>query len=144
MIQSSGFLIASGSQLVANGVPSLLSSVINRGVPCNGSSAPASLDFLSFVTTTPSSTVRVTEASPTAFSVKAPGADTGFRIIVNLSGYGSNAQLYVPDTIVGSTGIQQTSDGSFGLAVSPGAYTAAGQLLLVLVTGADATGAGGR
>jgi len=143
VIQSSGFLIASGSQLVADGVPSLLSSVINRGVPCNGSSAPASLDFLSFVTTTPSSTVRVTEASPTAFSVKAPGADTGFRIIVNLSGYGSNAQIYVPDTIVGSTGIQQTSDGSFGLAASPGAYTAAGQLLLVLVTGADATGAGG-
>ena len=143
-LEANGFLLGSASQILANATPSLLSSNINRGVPCNGSMAPASAtDFLSFVNSTPSSTIRLTEASATAFSTKAPGADTGFRIIVNFSGYGPNAQLYVPETIVGSDGGQPTSDGDFGVIPSAGLYSAPGQLLLELVTGADATGAGG-
>ncbi|MGD1069013.1 MAG: hypothetical protein ABSB15_02650 [Bryobacteraceae bacterium] len=142
-VETNGFLVATGSQTVASGSPSLLSSVINRGVPCNGSAVPASLDFNTVLATDPSSTIRLTEAYMSSFSAKAPGADAGFRIIVNISGYGPNAQLYVPDTIVGSTGAQPTSDGSFATVPGPGSYTAPGQLLLILVTGADATGAGG-
>ena len=56
--------------------------------------------------------MRVTEASPAAFSTKAAGADTGVRILVNLSGYGVGASVYVPDAIVGNDGTLPTTGGS--------------------------------
>ena len=133
------------STTVAMGTPTLQQSAINNGVPCQGSALPASTDFNSFIAAmTSSSTVRITEASPAAFSAKAAGADTGVRIMVNLTGYGAGASLYAPDAIVGNSGTLPTSTGAFASTIAPGTYTpGANQLLLIRVSGADSTGAGG-
>ena len=129
---------------VAIGSPTLLQSTLNNGVPCNGSSLPATLDFTSFVSGSTSSTVRATEASQAAFSTKKPGDDSGSRILVSLTGYGSGARVFVPDAIVGNSGTTPTSAGAFGVPPSPGTYTPGmGQLLLIRVNGADPKGAGG-
>jgi uncharacterized protein (TIGR03437 family) len=124
--------------------PTLLSSLVNNGVPCNGSPLPATLDFPTFAATSVSSELRVTEASATAFSAKAPGADTGVRILVSISGYGS-ANVYVPDAIVGNSGTTPTTAGAYSTQVNGGTYTPGtqGQLLMIRVNGADSNGAGG-
>jgi uncharacterized protein (TIGR03437 family) len=124
--------------------PTLLSSVLNNGVPCNGSPLPTTLDFATFSSTSVSSTVRITEASAAAFTPKDSGADNGLRIVVSLTGYGSAARVFVPDFIAGNTGSIPTSAGAFGSGIAPGIYTpSANQLLLVRVTGATSAGAGG-
>jgi uncharacterized protein (TIGR03437 family) len=126
--------------------PSLLQSSLNNGVPCNGSALPATLDFSGFGSTSTSSTVRATEASPGAFAVRKPGDDSGVRILVNLTGFGSGPGLrvFVPDAVVGNSGTVPTSAGAFGVSGAAGVYTpGSGQLLLLRVTGADAGGAGG-
>ncbi len=133
---------------VAQGFPSLLSSVLNYGVPCAGSPStplPATVDFNALIAAgTVSSTVRITEASVNAFAPKQPTADFGVRFLVNISGYGPNAQVYVPDVIVGNLPASPTSAGAFNLAPNGGTYTANNnQLLLTRVNGADPTGAGG-
>ena len=122
----------------------LLSSQVNNGVPCNGSPVPATFDFPTFASTSSSSELRVTEANATAFTVKTAGADTGLRIVVSITGYGS-ANVYVPDAIVGNSGTTPTTAGAYYTQVNGGTYTpgGAGQLLLVRVNGADANGAGG-
>ncbi len=131
-------------QLAVTTAPSLLSSVVNNGVPCNGSPLPTTLDFPTFAATTISSELRVTEGVPTAFAPKAAGADTGVRILVNLTGYGTGATVYVPDAIVGNSGTTATTAGAFGTGVNGGTYTPnSNQLLLIRVNGADANGAGG-
>ncbi len=124
--------------------PSLLSSLVNRCVPCNGSPLPATLDFPTFAATSISSELRVTEGIPTAFSPVVPAADTGVRILVNVTGYGTGANVYVPDAIVGNDGTTPTTAGAYATSVNGGTYTpGSGQLLLIRVNGADATGAGG-
>jgi uncharacterized protein (TIGR03437 family) len=125
--------------------PTLLSSLVNNGVPCNGSPLPATLDFPTFAATSVSSELRITEASASAFSAKTAGADTGVRIQVSLTGYGTGARVFVPDAIVGNSGTTPTAAGAFYSSVNGGAYTPGGngQLLLIRVAGADATGAGG-
>jgi uncharacterized protein (TIGR03437 family) len=92
---------------------------------------------------------RVTEGWAGAFDPRsAPAnlnADSGTRIIVRYSGFPQAAQLFVPSVVAGSDAIQATSGGDLGVAASGGAYapSASGSLLLVLVPGADSTGAGG-
>jgi uncharacterized protein (TIGR03437 family) len=130
---------------LAMGKPTLLASVLNNGVPCGGSALPPTLDFPTFASTSLSSAVRITEATAGAFTPKTAGADTGLRILVNITGYGSAASVYVPDAIVGNDGTQPTSAGAFATSVFAGTYTpgGSGQLLLIRVNGADANGAGG-
>ena len=127
-------------------VQTLLASAINNGVPCNGSLLPSTLDFNGFLNASTSvSTVRVTEVRTTSFTAKQPGDDSGVRFLVKLSGYGSASRIFVPDAIVGNTGLQATSaGGAYGRSFGPGTYVpGAGQLLLIRVTGSDANGGGG-
>jgi uncharacterized protein (TIGR03437 family) len=130
---------------VATIATGLLSSVLNFGVPCLGSPAPASVDFPGLLAAgTVSSTLRITEGSSSAFAAKSPTADFGVRVLAMISGYGSNATVYVPDVIVGNRGTGPTSAGTFGAVQNSGVYTPGlGQLLLARVIGADANGAGG-
>ena len=124
----------------------LLSSVLNFGVPCRlGSPTPDSVDFSGLLAAgTSFSAIRITEGSPSAFTPKSASADSGVRFMVNISGYGPNSTVYVPDIIVGNRGTNPTSAGAFGSAQNGGTYTpGASQLLLARVDGADATGAGG-
>lgn len=126
--------------------PSMLATLQNVGLPCSGSTLPSgSFGFPDLITAgTAFSTVRVTEGYNTAFSPKGPGADTGNRIVVSLSGYPSTATVYVPTAVVGNFGTTPTSGGTLEESASGGVYTPGqGQLLLMLVTGADATGNGG-
>jgi uncharacterized protein (TIGR03437 family) len=148
----SGNVFATGLQLANGQLPllgigftSLQASVVNNGIPCTGSAAPVTLDFPGLSTAgTASSAVRVTEAYASSFLPKDPTADTGVRILVNLSGYGANTTVYVPDAIVGNSGSVATSGGEFGTAFNAGVYTPSSrQLLLLRVSGADSTGTGG-
>ena len=155
-IGGAGLLIA-GSQnpagqnvTLASPNPTLLESVVNNGIPCAGSPTPATLDFPTLISTgTLSSAVRITEGFATSFQSKSildnGLADTGVRILLNVSGYAAGTAVYVPDAIVGIDGTLPTSAGEFGSTISSGTYAGAGsnQLLLVRVTGADATGNGG-
>ena len=132
------------SVIVATAGPTLLSSAVNNGIPCTGSPLPATLDLPGFAASSISSTLRITEAHPAAFSLADAGADSGLRFRVTLTGYGAGTRVFVPDAIVGNDGTVPTLNGAFGSSVTPGVYTpGASQLLLVRVTGATAGGAGG-
>jgi len=130
---------------LAQSAPTLLTSVLNYGIPCLGSPVPSTLNFANLSTGgTSVSTIRITEASPGAFSPRAPTADFGVRFLVNLAGYGQNAQVYVPDVIVGYSGTVPTTAGEYATIPNGGTYTFGfHQLLLSRVSGADATGNGG-
>jgi len=140
-----------GSSLfLAQGEPTLLSSVLNYGIPCSGSPAsplPSVIDFNALISAgTASSAVRVRSASLGVFvpQLLTPTSDFGVRFLVSLSGYGSNTQVYVPDVIVGNVA-PVTSAGAFGTTAGGGTYSPnSNQLLLTRVNGADPTGAGGR
>ncbi len=127
------------------GNPPLAASSQNNGIPCSEPALPSSTDFDSFVNGgVASSSVRVTETTPAAFVPAATGATNGTRILVRLSGYGSNVQLWVPNALVGNSGSVPTSAGAFASSIAGGTYTHnANQLLLSLVTGADQNGVGG-
>jgi uncharacterized protein (TIGR03437 family) len=148
-LQGAGVLITNGPQvLLGSPAPSLLSSVIDYGIPCSGSALPATIDFPTFISSgVSSSTIRITEATPNAFVPKNaadPTVSNGVRFLVNLSSYSANSRVFVPDAIVGSTGTAPTSGGAFATTISGGTYTPnSNQLLLARVNGADATGAGG-
>ncbi len=140
-----GATFNTGAQLpLATGVPTLLSSALSNGVPCGGSALPTTLDFATFASTSTSSTIRVTEAAVGAFATKLAADDSGTRIIVKLTGYGSGVRVFVPDAIVGNSGTVPTATGAFNTTVNSGTYTpAANQLLLARVASPDANGAGG-
>jgi uncharacterized protein (TIGR03437 family) len=126
--------------------PSMLATIQNTGLPCSGSILPSGTfgfpDLISAATAF--STVRVTEGDNVAFSPRGTGADYGNRIVVSLSGYPSTASVYVPTAVVGNYGTTPTSGGTLEESASGGIYTSGqGQLLLLLVAGADATGNGG-
>ncbi|HEY3825758.1 MAG TPA: hypothetical protein VGL82_14435 [Bryobacteraceae bacterium] len=137
-------ILNSQPQLLASSHASLLDTVINNGVLC-GSPPPATMDFPGLAAVgTSSSTVRVTEGYSSAFLPKGPTDDAGVRILLSLAGYNSDAQVYVPNAIVGNTGLISTSAGAFGFTFNAGTYTPGShELLLMLVNGADVTGAGG-
>lgn len=114
----------------------------------NGSPLPASPGFAEMIYAgTAFTSTRLTEAWPGAFSPKSanPAADTGTRFLVQYSGFPQGARLFVPSLIAGSDASIPTAGGDLGTPESGGQYTptANGSLLLSLVSGADATGAGG-
>lgn len=118
----------------------------------SGSALPTNTSsFASFIAMsgTTFNTTRVTEGFAGAFSplsaFQGLNADTGMRIMVQYSGFPSNAQLFVPNVVAGSDAVQPTSGGNFGLPVSGGQYAPGngGSLLLARVFGTDANGAGG-
>ncbi|HVW11103.1 MAG TPA: hypothetical protein VHC90_21105 [Bryobacteraceae bacterium] len=132
------FPVAIGNNLIS-------ASVQNSGLPCSSPKLPDTIDFDSFIAGgIPSSAVRVTENVAAAFSPQAGGATNGFRVIVQLNGFGAGTRLWIPNAIVGNSGSGPTSAGQFATSIAGGTYTPnANQLLLSLVTGADANGAGG-
>ena len=139
------FLPNGQSLLLGAPVTTVLSSVIDNGIPCLGSPLPTTtpLTFQSFISAvSSSSTIRLTEGDAASFVSKNktdPTVTNGIRFVVNLSGYGSNASVYVPDAIVGSTGNAPTSGGAFGTTINAGTYSPGqNQLLLARVNGADA------
>ncbi|MBI1895238.1 MAG: hypothetical protein HYS04_01690 [Acidobacteria bacterium] len=89
-------------------------------------------------------TLRITEGFAHSFHPREPLADNGVRIVVRYGNLPAAARLFVPDVIVGSTGLAPTSAGDFGLPPSGGQVGPTGSaLLLVRVRGTDANGAGG-
>lgn len=140
-----GAAFNSGAQLaVAIGGPSLLSSVVSGGVPCAGSGLPETQNFAGFAATSTSSTLRVTEASASAFATKITGDDSGTRVMIRLTGYGTGTRVFVPDAIVGNSGSTATSAGALSVGLNSGTYTpGANQLLFARVAGADVGGSGG-
>jgi uncharacterized protein (TIGR03437 family) len=117
--------------------------------PASGSPLPKNLNFENLLSTgTIFNTTRVTEGYPDAFAPKSDPSnatsDTGTRIILQFGAFPSVARLFVPTFVAGSTADVPTAAGDLGLAASGGQYTPGkGQLLLALVSGADANGAGG-
>lgn len=124
----------------------LLASAFSTAIVCIGSPLPDTVTFSTLIAGgTHSYSTRVTEGFPAAFEVRQNGARTGTRFIARHNGLPQGARIFVPDVIVGSSAIQPTARGDFGPPASAGRYqrTAEGSLLLALVRGADATGAGG-
>ncbi len=148
-IAATNLTISNSLPLLALSGTSLLDSVLNYGIPCAGSPAPSTINFQNLISAgTSSSTIRLTEGFNYAFLPRSPSdqdpADTGVRILVQMSGYPTNAQVYVPNAIVGNRGTIPTTAGAFNTTTNGGTYTPnSGQLLLALVNGADATGNGG-
>ncbi len=134
------------------GVPgatgSVLTSYLSGGVPCNGSPLPSLIDFPDFLAAgTASSSLRVTEGYSDAFTNLDQNLANGTRIVVSLAGYPTGARVFVPDTLVGSSGTGPTSTGAFGTFAQVGFYSpgsGTGQLLLTRVDQADQYGAGGN
>lgn len=122
----------------------LLASVLNGGIPCSGQ-FPATYDLPGFIAAaTTSSVIRVTEGAPNAFAAKDASSDSGTRILVKMSGYGTGVRLFVPDALAGNSGVAATSAGQFASSASGGTYSPGKQqLLLSRVSGADANGNGG-
>lgn len=113
-----------------------------------GSPLPDTINFTTLLGTSAFSTTRITEGFASSFApLSDPSnlrADTGVRIIARYSGFTAGARLFVPDAIAGGDADIPTSAGDLGLAASGGRYTPGKiELLLVRVTGADSTGAGG-
>ena len=93
------------------------------------------------------STVRVTEGFPSSFGPRSDfnfvTGDFGTRILVRFTGLVPGLRIYVPNAVVGYDGLQPTSVGDYGLAVSGGVYVpGSGSLLLLRVATSDANGGG--
>lgn len=113
---------------------------------CYGSPLPATVTMSNLIAAgTGSNTMRVTEGFVGAFRKRGVGDDSGLRIVLNYSGFRSDAMLFVPDVVAGSDATVPTSAGALALAASGGSYTpgGSGSLLLARVAGADSQGAGG-
>jgi uncharacterized protein (TIGR03437 family) len=138
--------------LVATAERALFASFSSK-IVCAPSGSPLPDNPASFASFLASRAVfnstRITEGFADAFNPRtAPpnlNANSGTRILVNYSGFPSNARLFVPDVIAGSDAVQPTAGGDFGLIPSGGRYspTTSGSLLLSRVIGTDANGAGG-
>jgi uncharacterized protein (TIGR03437 family) len=143
---SAGLSVSSAQFTVGITQPGLLAAYSSGGVSCTGSPLPSILNIRNlFAVGTNFFSTRVTEGFADAFQVKDQFSDTGTRIMVNYSGFPAGAQLFVPDYVAGSSAVQPTAGGDLGVPASGGQYapSAAGSLLLVLVTGADQNGSGG-
>src|ERR1035438_3341251 len=134
------------SQLVvAYSQAGMLSSMSSTGISCYGSPVPGTLDLSGlFAAGTALASTRVTEGFATAFEARAAGLDTGTRFLVKYSGFPAATHLYIPDAVAGSDALQPTAGGDLTLPQAVGQYLpGSGALVLVRVTGADSTGAGG-
>ena len=133
---------------VTPGVPrrGLYTSGTSARIVCTGSVLPEEISFGTLVNAgVRFATTRVTEGSPGAFEARPNPVTQGTRILIRYAGFPSQARLFLPDFIAGSTASDPTSAGDFGTPASAGSYTgngAGGMLLLGRVPGADANGAG--
>ncbi len=140
------------SQLTV-GIPQhgLYDDFSNRNI-CSQAGSPLAANPASFASFLASgsafTSTRVTEGFADSFAPLSDwpnvGADTGTRIIVQYSGFPAGAQLFVPNVVAGSDATQPTAGGDLGVKASGGKYTPGNStLLLSLVQGTDANGAGG-
>jgi len=143
-------LLAYNRFTVQIGLPQrgLLVTSLNTLIPSQfGSVLPDNLgSFTAFITKrTFFATTRVTEGFESAFQPRGGTDDTGTRIILRFTGYPSDARLFVPAVIAGSSAAVPTSTGDFGSGfVSPGDFTPGSKTLgLAAVLNADPNGAGG-
>src|SRR6185369_15407358 len=120
-------------------------TLYDRGITCVGSPSPATFTLANlFAAGTAFASTRLTEGYAGAFETKQPGADNGVRFLIKYSGFPSNAHIYVPDAVAGSNAAVPTSAGDLGVPQNIGQYVpGSNTLVLVLVNGADASGAGG-
>src|SRR5215469_10475381 len=142
---SSALQITQGQAIVAFAQPGLFATVYNTGITCTGSQLPATLDLTDlFAARTAFFSTRVTTGFASAFAPRGNGETNGTRFLVMYSGFPSNTTLYVPNLVAGSDATVPTAGGDLGGIQSGGQYLpGSGTLLLALVLGADATGAGG-
>jgi uncharacterized protein (TIGR03437 family) len=118
----------------------------------SGATVPSTLSFSQFIAAKAVFTsTRVTEGFASALLPKSDpenyDADTGDRILVTFTDLSPLATLYVPVAVAGSDAIVPTAGGDLGVAEAGGTYAPnanGGSLLLSLVSGADANGAGGK
>ena len=115
-----------------------------------GSPLPSTINFSNLIADgTARANTRATEGFGDAFQPLSGwanfNADSGERILVEYSGFPDGSTLYLPNVVAGSDALTPTSGGSFGVPVSGGVYapSTSGSLLLALVPGANASGAGG-
>ncbi len=131
---------------VAIAEPGLLTQSSSSQVRCKGSPLPTTITFANLLARgTSFFSTRLTEGYASSFLPKDPFSDTGTRIMVRYSGFPAGARIFVPDYLAGSSAVQPTAGGDLGVAASGGQYApgTGGSLLLIRVTGADETGAGG-
>ncbi|MDQ2901766.1 MAG: hypothetical protein M3Y07_18500 [Acidobacteriota bacterium] len=124
----------------------LLSISTTTAIRCTGSALPGTINLANlFAAGTRFVSTRVTEGYAQAFMPKDAFSDSGPRILVSYTGFPTDARIFVPDAIAGSSALQPTAGGDLGAPQSGGVYapSAAGSLLLARVSGADARGAGG-
>lgn len=123
----------------------MLSNMTDSAISCYGSPMPDTMDLAGFFAAgTAFSSTRVTEGFAASFQARGEGADTGTRFLLKFSGFPAATRLFVPDAVAGSNAAQPTSGGDLNLPQAVGKYVpGSGTLVLVRVSGADATGAGG-
>jgi uncharacterized protein (TIGR03437 family) len=131
--------------VVAYSQAGMFASLSSTGISCYGSPVPDTLDLPNlFAAGTALASTRVTEGFATAFEARTAGLDTGTRFLVNYSGFPAATHLYIPDAVAGSDALVPTAGGDLTLPQAVGQYLpGSGALVLVRVTGADSTGAGG-
>ncbi|MGH9671920.1 MAG: hypothetical protein ACRD44_01970, partial [Bryobacteraceae bacterium] len=118
----------------------------STSIVCTGASLPSVTNFGSLTAFGARFfTARVTEGLTHAFEKRQPLTDSGVRVILRYSGFPPLARLLVPDVVAGSSALEPTSAGDFGLSPKGGKYDpgGTGSLLLARVQGADSTGTGG-
>jgi uncharacterized protein (TIGR03437 family) len=131
--------------VVAYATAGLFSTLYSKGVTCTGSPVPSTIDLGDlFAAKTVFFSTRVTEGFGSAFAVQGSGDTNGTRFVVKYSSFPANAHLYVPNMVAGSDAAVPTAGGDLGTPQNPGQYVpGSGTLLLVLVQGANSSGAGG-
>jgi len=148
---SAGSLLITQSSLVVGQTELGLYASYSSQLICaqNGSPLPSLIGFASLIQAgTAFASTRITEGYAGAFtplSYSDPTASTGTRFIARYSGFPAGARLFVPAVIAGSDAAQPTAGGDMGVPSSGGAWapSANGSLVLELIAGADANGAGG-
>jgi uncharacterized protein (TIGR03437 family) len=143
---ASSFTLSQSQLPVAFVQKSLYATLNDTIINCKGSQVPSGPSAVSalFAAQTAFFSTRITEGFGTAFQARGTGEDNGTRFLVKYAGFPADAQLFVPDFIAGSDAAAPTSAGDMGFPQSGGQYvTGSGSLLLVRVSGADATGTGG-
>jgi uncharacterized protein (TIGR03437 family) len=131
---------------VAYSQPGVLVTLYNRGnITCAGSALPDSPTMAGFFAAkTFFASTRVTEGFAASFQPRGPGDDTGTRFLVRYAGFPTNARVFLPDYVAGSSASTPTSGGDLGLPQQPGTYVpGSNTLLLARVQFPNPDGSGG-
>jgi uncharacterized protein (TIGR03437 family) len=145
---SAGSLLITQSSLVVGAIELGLYAGNSGQLVCaqNGSPLPGTIGFASLILDgTAFTSTRLTEGYAGAFGPPDLIYGSGTRFLVRYSGFPAGARLFVPRVVAGSDAVQPTAGGDMGVPASGGVYapSASGSLVLELILGADATGAGG-